>query len=254
MDIIFGILIPFIGTSLGVSSVFFLKDKLNSKLEKILLGFAAGVMIAASIWSLIIPSIDLAIQTGKIAWFPATIGFTVGILILLIIDNFLKKIECKYDKKDLKSRNIFMMIVALTLHNIPEGIAVGVAFAGALSPESPITVAQAIVLSIGVGIQNFPEGAITSLPLRNNGMSMKKSFIYGILSGIVEPIATVITIWLTSIVVPLLPYFLAFAAGAMFYVVINELIPETNKNDGVLGTMGFTIGFLLMMILDVSLG
>ena len=252
MDIIFGILIPFIGSTLGVSSVFFMKNKLNKKAEIILLSFAAGVMIAASIWSLILPSIDISAQSQVIIWWPTTVGFLIGIVFLLFIDKIIckmgisKKISCKKD--------LLMMIIAVTLHNIPEGIAVGVAFAGAISPESPVTMMQAIILAIGVAIQNYPEGAIVSMPLRNEGLSTKKAFFYGVLSSIVEPIASIITICLTSIVVPILPYLLAFAAGAMFYVVINELIPETNKNDGLFGTLGFTFGFLIMMILDITLG
>ena len=252
MDIIFGVLIPFIGSTLGVSSVLFMKNKLNKTAEKVLLSFAAGVMIAASIWSLLLPSIDLSTQTEMLAWLPTTLGFLLGIIILLYID---KKI-CKMGINDKISnkKDLIMMIIAVTLHNIPEGIAVGVAFAGAISPESPVTIMQAIILATGVAIQNFPEGAIVSMPLRNEGFSIKKAFYYGIITSIVEPIATIITICLTSIVVPVLPYLLAFAAGAMFYVVINELIPETNNDDGIIGTLGFTFGFLLMMILDITLG
>ena len=254
MNLVFGILVPFIGSILGTMLVLFTKNKINDNLNKIQLGFAAGVMIASSIWSLILPSIDLSEKLGKIVWLPTTIGFIIGIAILLMIDYIVGKIKIKCNKQDSKQKNVFMMILALTLHNIPEGIAVGVAFAGALSPNSPITMMQAIILAIGVAIQNFPEGAIVSIPLRNEGFSIKKSFFYGILSAIVEPIATIITIFLTSIVVPLLPYSFAFAAGAMFYVVINELIPETNKDSGLFGTIGFTIGFLIMMILDITFG
>lgn len=233
-----------------------MKGKLRCKTEKVLLGFAAGVMVAASIWSLILPSISIAEEKSFLPWLPTTIGFTLGIVMLLLIDKIVKKIEKKsrWNSKKNEYRDILMMITAVTIHNIPEGIAVGVAFAGALSPNSLVTVIQAMMLSLGVAIQNFPEGAIISLPLRNKGMCRKNAFVCGVLSGIVEPIAAFITIVLTSIVTPFLPYFLAFAAGAMFYVVINELIPETNKNNGFLGTIGFTIGFLIMMILDVSLG
>jgi len=231
--------------------VFFMKDKLNCKLKKFLLGFASGVMIAASIWSLIIPSLELSIES-KIKWLSTTVGFSFGIILLLVLD---KLIERNNVNNNISSKkDLLMMIIAVTLHNIPEGIAVGVAFAGALSNESFITIPQAMVLSLGVAIQNFPEGAIISLPLKNEGVGKKKSFIYGVLSGIVEPIGAIITIKLTSIILPFLPLFLAFAAGAMFYVVINELIPETNIENGTIGTISFTAGFLIMMILDISLG
>lgn len=246
MYIIFGIFIPFLGTALGAVAVFFIK-KLNNTTEKVLLGFASGVMIAASIWSLILPALELSKS-----WLPTAIGFTIGIIFLLLIDMFTQKIETQNKKDNFK--DLLLMIIAITLHNIPEGLAVGVAFAGAMSEVSNITYIQAITLAIGVAIQNIPEGTIISLPLNNEGMSKTKAFLFGAASGIVEPIATIITILLTSIVVPVLPYFLAFAAGAMFYVVINELIPKTNKDNGTLGTLGFTIGFLLMMILDITLG
>ena len=246
MYIIFGIFIPFLGTALGAAAVFFIK-KLNNTTEKVLLGFASGVMIAASIWSLILPALELSKS-----WLPTAIGFTIGIIFLLLIDMFTQKIETQNKKDNFK--DLLLMIIAITLHNIPEGLAVGVAFAGAMSEVSNITYIQAITLAIGVAIQNIPEGTIISLPLNNEGMSKTKAFLFGAASGIVEPIATIITILLTSIVVPVLPYFLAFAAGAMFYVVINELIPKTNKDNGTLGTLGFTIGFLLMMILDITLG
>lgn len=246
MYIIFGIFIPFLGTALGAALVFFIKE-LNNKTEKIILGFASGVMIAASIWSLILPALELSNS-----WIPIAIGFSIGITFLLLIDKIDKTIELKSNKNSY--RDILLMIIAITLHNIPEGLAVGVAFAGAMSELSGITYIQATILAIGVSIQNIPEGTIISLPLNNKGMSKTNSFLYGLASGIVEPIATIITILLTSIVVPILPYFLSFAAGAMFYVVINELIPKTNKDDKTLGTIGFTAGFLLMMILDITLG
>ncbi len=250
MDVIFGILMPFIGTALGSGMVFVMKDKLNDKRQKVLLGFASGVMIAAAIWSLILPSIEMSI--GIFSWLPATIGFIFGILGLIIIDPFIDKIESKWKKN--KNSNILMLIIAVTIHNIPEGMAVGVAFAGALATNSSITMIQAIILALGVAIQNFPEGAIISMPLKNEGMSKLKAFFIGILSGIVEPIFAIFTLLLITLVIPFLPYFLSFAAGAMFYVVINELIPKINKKENYLGTVGFTIGFLIMMILDVSLG
>ena len=246
-------MIPLIGTSLGSGMVFLMKNKLNNTLKKALLGFASGVMIAASVWSLLIPSIEIAKDHNIIAWVPSTIGFLLGIIFLLIIDNtHIKSKKLKVIKSKLGSSA--MMIFAVTLHNIPEGMAVGVALAGAISNNSSITMAEAIVLSIGIGIQNFPEGAIISMPLRKKNNSKFKSFLYGVLSGIVEPIGGIITIILTSLVVPILPYLLSFAAGAMIYVVIKELTPESQigKNSNY-GTIGFALGFILMMILDVAL-
>jgi ZIP family zinc transporter len=251
MDVIFGILMPFIGTALGSGMVFVMKDKLNDKRQKVLLGFASGVMIAAAIWSLILPSIEMSI--GIFSWLPATIGFIFGILGLIIIDPFIDKIESKWKKN--KNSNILMLIIAVTIHNIPEGMAVGVAFAGALATNSSITMIQAIILALGVAIQNFPEGAIISMPLKMEGTSRKTAFIYGVFSGIVEPIAAIITILLINIVVPLLPYLLSFAAGAMIYVVIEELVPEMAEGEhSNWGTIAFMTGFALMMILDVALG
>lgn len=256
MEIFLGIMIPFIGTSIGALMVFFMRKSLNIKVEKILLGFASGVMIAASIWSLLMPSIEMAEEQGKVAWTPAVIGFVFGILFLLIIDLIVPHLE-NGKVKGIKSkfnRNT-MLVLAVTLHNIPEGMAVGVVFAGLLSGNTAVTLAGAFALSIGIAVQNFPEGAIISMPLRSKGMSKKKAFIYGVLSGIVEPIAAFITLMLTSFIVPLLPYLLAFAAGAMIYVVVDELIPESQKGElSSLGTIGVTIGFLIMMVLDVALG
>ena len=256
MQLAFGILIPFIGTTLGSAMVFLMKNKINKKIEKILLGFASGVMIAASIWSLLIPSIDMAKEQNIIAWIPASVGFLLGILLLLLIDYIVKKLE--KDNSNINNNQVkkkSKLVLAVTLHNIPEGMAVGVAFAGALVQNAVIALSGALALAIGIAIQNFPEGAIISMPLKNQGMSKLKAFWYGTLSGIVEPIAAVITIFLINIVVPILPYLLSFAAGAMMYVVIEELIPETQTGDHTdLGTIGVTIGFLIMMILDVALG
>ena len=256
MQFVLGLLIPFIGTTIGSAMVFLMKNKINKKIEKILLGFASGVMIAASVWSLLIPAIEMAEEQKVIAWLPASIGFMFGILFLQYIDYLVKKIKSKKtDFKDNKHKKITMMILAVTLHNIPEGMAVGVAFAGALIGNVGITLSGAIALAIGIGIQNFPEGAIISMPLKNAGKSKFRSFVYGTLSGVVEPIASVITILLTSFVVPILPYFLSFAAGAMIYVVVEELIPETQEGDhSNLGTIGVALGFIIMMILDVALG
>lgn len=256
MKIFLGILIPFFGTSIGSLMVFFMKNNLSKKVEKLLLGFASGVMIAASIWSLLIPSIEMAEEQGKIAWIPATVGFILGILFLLIIDCIVPHLE-ENKPKGLKAKlkNTTMLVLAVTLHNIPEGIAVGVVFAGVLSGNSGVTLAGAFALAIGIAIQNFPEGAIISMPLKSDGMTKQKACIYGILSGIVEPISAFITLLLTSTLVPILPYLLAFAAGAMIYVVVDELIPESQKGElSSLGTIGVTIGFLIMMVLDVTLG
>lgn len=258
MNVLIGLLIPFLGTTLGAGMVFLLKNKINNKLEKVLLGFASGVMVAASVWSLLIPSIDMAKEQNIISWLPATVGFILGIIFLLVLDNIIPHLHVKSKEPEgLKSKlgKSTMMVLAVTLHNIPEGMAVGVALAGAISGNSTITITGAIALSIGIAIQNFPEGAIISMPLKEEGNSKGKSFLYGTLSGIVEPIFGGITILLTSLVVPILPYLLSFAAGAMIYVVVEELIPESQvgKHSN-LGTLGFASGFLLMMILDVALG
>ena len=258
MNIFLGLMIPFLGTTLGASMVFLMKKKINNRIEKILLGFAAGVMVAASVWSLLIPSIDMAKEQNVIAWVPATVGFILGILFLLVLDNIIPHLHVKSNEPEgLKSKlgKSVMMVLAVTLHNIPEGMAVGVALAGATSSNSTITMAGAIALSIGIAIQNFPEGAIISMPLKEEGNSKGKSFLYGTLSGVVEPIGGLLTILLTSLVVPILPYLLSFAAGAMFYVVVEELIPESQYGKhSDLGTLGFSFGFIIMMILDVALG
>lgn len=258
MNLITGLLIPFTGTTLGSAMVFFMKNKMNAKVEKLLLGFASGVMIAASIWSLIIPSIDMAEEQNKIAWIPAAVGFLLGITFLLVLDSVIPHLHLKSDEPEgikSKLKKTTMMVFAVTLHNIPEGMAVGVTFAGALIENAGITMAGAFALAIGIAIQNFPEGAIISMPLKGEGMSKTKAFIYGTLSGIVEPIGAVITILLTNAVVPILPYLLSFAAGAMIYVVVEELIPESQSGDhSNIGTIGVAIGFTIMMILDVALG
>lgn len=251
--------IPFIGTSLGAFTVFFMKDKINPKTEKILLGFAAGVMIAASVWSLLIPSIDLARQRGKISWLPALIGFALGIVFLLLIDSIVPHLHLKSTKPEGFDRGLFsktaMMLFAVTIHNIPEGMAVGVTCAGAIGENPRITLTSALALSMGIAIQNFPEGAIISMPLKGEGMGKGKAFFYGVLSGAVEPVGAIITLLLTSHILPLLPYFLSFAAGAMMYVVIEELIPECQSGEhSNLGTIGAAVGFALMMVLDVALG
>ena len=258
MKLFLGLIIPFIGTTLGAGMVFLMKNKMNSKVEKILLGFASGVMVAASVWSLLIPSIDMAEEQKIVAWLPATIGFLLGIAFLFILDAIIPHLHLKSNEPEgmkSKLKKTTMMVLAVTLHNIPEGMAVGVALAGAVSGNSTITIAGAIALSIGIAIQNFPEGAIISMPLKEEGNSKGKAFLYGTLSGIVEPIFGGVTILLTSLVVPILPYLLSFAAGAMIYVVVEELIPESQvgKHSN-LGTIGFSLGFVIMMILDVALG
>ena len=217
MEVTWGLLIPFLGTTLGSSMVFFMKNKMNKKIEKLLLGFASGVMIAASIWSLIIPSIDMAKEQNVISWIPATIGFLLGILFLLVLDSIIPHLHLNSNKPEgvkAKLQKTTMMVLAVTLHNIPEGMAVGVVFAGAISGNSGITMAGAIALAIGIAIQNFPEGAIISMPLKSEGTSKSKAFLYGTLSGIVEPIGAIITIALTSLVVPILPYLLSFAVNS----------------------------------------
>ena len=258
MEVFLGLLIPFLGTTLGAGMVFLMKNKINKKIEKLLLGFASGVMIAASVWSLLIPSIDMAKTQNIVEWIPATIGFMLGIIFLLILDSIIPHLHLHTDKPEglkAKIEKTTMMVLAVTLHNIPEGMAVGVVFAGALAQNTGITLAGALALAIGIAIQNFPEGAIISMPLKSEGMSKQKAFLYGTLSGIVEPIGAILTITLTNLVVPILPYFLSFAAGAMIYVVVEELIPESqNGEHSNIGTIGVAIGFIIMMILDVALG
>ena len=252
------LLVPFLGTVLGSSMVFLMKKHINKKIEKFLLGFAAGVMIAASIWSLLIPAMDMTKEQGGTAWIPAAIGFAGGVIFLLILDKIIPHLHLKSEKPEgikAKLKNSTMMVLAVTLHNIPEGMAVGVVFAGMMAESTGITLAGAVALAIGIAIQNFPEGAIISMPLRSEGVSKPKAFLYGMLSGIVEPIGAIITILITSTVLPILPYILAFAAGAMIYVVVEELIPEAQAGEhSDIGTIGVAIGFVLMMILDVALG
>lgn len=279
-QVIIGILIPFMGTTLGSAFVFLLKKEIRPIIQKILLGFAAGVMIAASVWSLLVPAIEMAEEQGKTAWIPATIGFMVGVLSLIAVNNIAEKMEYRAkennakkgkneveqiekikvksnEKEKLKEKvkSTTMLTLAVTLHNIPEGMAVGVGFAGLMSQSAGITLLEALALAIGIAIQNIPEGAIISMPLHSSGKGKFRSFVGGMLSGIVEPIAALITILLANFVVPILPYLLAFAAGAMIYVVASELIPEAQadrKSD--LVTIGVAVGFVLMMLLDVSLG
>lgn len=253
-----GVMIPFIGTALGSAMVFFMKNQINRKLEKLLMGFAAGVMVAASVWSLLIPSIEMADGQGKIAWIPAAAGFILGMAFLLLLDSVIPHLHLDTDKPEgirSKAKKTTMMVFAVTLHNIPEGMAVGVTFAGALLGDAQITMAGAFTLALGIAIQNFPEGAIISMPLKSTGVSRKRAFLYGTLSGLVEPVGAVLTILLAGLIVPMLPYFLAFAAGAMIYVVVEELIPESQSGEHTnIGTIGVAVGFVVMMVLDVALG
>lgn len=252
-----GIMIPFLGTVLGSGMVFLFKKEMNEKIKKILLGFAAGVMVAASIWSLMIPSIEM-LPKDKNPWLPASIGFLLGIGFLLLIDSLLPHLHLDQKKPEgipTSFKNSTMLILAVTLHNLPEGMAVGIVLAGGILGQANLTLLGALGLSIGIAIQNFPEGAIISMPLRAEGLSKGKCFLYGALSGIVEPIGAMLTLLLTRQISSILPYFLSFAAGAMLYVVIEELIPEAQEGKHTnIATIGFAIGFVLMMILDTTLG
>lgn len=259
MQLAVGLLLPFLGTALGAACVFFLKDELNRLVQKGLLGFASGVMVAASVWSLLIPAIEMAEPAmGRFSFVPAAVGFVCGIFFLLGMDRWIPHLHLNANKPEGMPgqwKKTTMLVLAVTLHNIPEGMAVGVVFAGLLTGSAGITLAGAMALSLGIAIQNFPEGAIISLPLKSEGGSRKKSFFYGVASGIVEPIAAAVTILLTGIITPMLPYLLAFAAGAMIYVVVEELLPEASEGEhSNVGTLGFAAGFLIMMILDVALG
>lgn len=256
MEIVFGILIPFAGTAFGAFLIFFLKGKVQAWMEQSLMGFASGVMVAAAVWSLLLPALELEIKRGRFSFVPAAIGFFGGILFLVGTDrlvSWLEKKEYRWSveyRKDWKKN--LLLVFAVTVHNIPEGLSVGAAFAGICSGIEGITMASAYALAVGIGIQNIPEGFIVALPFRNQGISRKRSFVWGALSGAVEPLASVAMILLTRWLQPLLSYLLAFSAGAMFYVVIEELIPDAVKKRHY-GIWGFCAGFLVMMILDVAL-
>lgn len=258
MEAVYGILIPFLGTSLGAACVFFMKQSLSDRLQRSLTGFAAGVMVAASVWSLLIPSIEQSAALGAFAFVPAAVGFWAGILFLLALDHIIPHLHQNSGQAEgPKSRlqRTTMMVLAVTLHNIPEGMAVGVVYAGYLSGSAQITAAGALALSLGIAIQNFPEGAIISMPLRAEGMGKGRAFWGGVLSGVVEPVGAVLTILAARHIVPALPYLLSFAAGAMLYVVVEELIPEMSQGDhSNIGTVFFAVGFSVMMVLDVALG
>lgn len=258
MDIFFGIIIPFVGTTVGAACVFFLKREIQGKIQNVFLGFAAGVMIAASIWSLLIPAMEMCSDMGKLAFLPALIGFILGIGFLLLTDSVVPHLHVGSDKPEgtkSKLQRTTMLLLAVTIHNFPEGAACGAIFAGVITGEGGVTMAEAIALSVGIAIQNIPEGAIISLPLRSEGKSRWQAFWWGTLSGIVEPVGALLTILLASVVTPILPVMLAFAAGAMIYVVVEELIPESQSGEHTnIGTIGVAIGFVIMMVLDVALG
>ena len=258
-EILLVVLMPFVGTVIGSAGVFFMKGAMGSKLQRSLTGFAAGVMVAASVWSLIIPAMNQSEHMGKLAFIPAFVGVWLGFLFLLILDSYIPHLHLNSECPEGKSCNSLgkstMMVIAVALHNLPEGMAVGVVAASWLSGNESISLASAVALSLGIALQNMPEGAIISMPLKSNGMKKGKAFGYGVMSGAVEPLGAIITIILSSLVVPVLPYLLAFAAGAMLYVVVEELIPEMSQGDhSNIGTVFFAVGFTLMMVLDVALG
>lgn len=253
-----GVLLPFIGTLLGAACVFAMRGSLHEKIQRALTGFAAGVMVAASVWSLLIPAMEQATDMGKWAFIPAVVGFWLGVLFLLILDRTIPHLHQNSDEPEgprVRLKRTTMLVLAVTLHNIPEGMAVGVVLAGWMAGNKTITITGALALSIGIAIQNFPEGAIISMPLRAGGMGKERAFLYGVLSGIVEPLAAMLTIWAAGLILPALPYLLSFAAGAMIYVVVEELIPEASAGEhSNLGTLFFAAGFTIMLALDVALG
>ena len=258
MNVFFGLMIPFIGTTLGSACVLFMKKELNPLVQKAFLGFASGVMVAASVWSLLIPAMDMSGAMGKFAFIPAAAGLLLGVGFLLVMDKAVPHLNLGSEESEgpkVALKKTTMLVLAVTLHNIPEGLSAGAVFAGVLAGNDTVTMAGAFALAIGIAIQNFPEGAIISMPLRGAGISRGKAFLWGAASGIVEPIAGGVTLLLASQIQPLLPYLLAFAAGAMIYVVVEELIPEANEGEhSNVGTIAFAVGFVLMMVLDVALG
>lgn len=258
MEAVSAILLPFLGTVIGAGFVFFMKGAMDRRLQRVLTGFASGVMVAASIWSLIIPAMDQSAHLGKLAFLPAFIGVWAGFLFLLLLDHVIPHLHMNSDCPEGAPCSLgksTMMVLAVALHNLPEGMAVGVVVAGWMTGNESISAAAALALSLGIALQNLPEGAIISMPLKSNGMGKGKAFGYGVMSGIIEPIGAVLTILLAELVVPLLPYLLAFSAGAMLYVVVEELIPEMSEGEhSNIGTVFFAVGFTLMMMLDVALG
>ena len=258
IEILSVVLLPFLGTTIGSAFVFFLKGKMNRTLQRCLTGFAAGVMVAASIWSLIMPAMEAAGHMGKFAFIPALVGVWGGFLFLLLLDHLIPHLHLNSECPEGTACNLgksTMMVLAVALHNLPEGMAVGVVAAGWLAGQENISAAAALALALGIALQNLPEGAIISMPLKSNGMSRGRAFGYGVASGVIEPIGAVATILLANLVVPVLPYLLSFAAGAMLYVVVEELIPEMSEGEhSNIGTILFAVGFTLMMVLDVALG
>ena len=256
--VILGLLIPFIGTAAGAACVFFLRKDLKLSVQRALSGFAAGVMVAASVWSLIVPAIEQSANLEKLVFLPAFIGFWLGVLFLLLLDHIIPHLHRSVNQAEgPKSRlpRTAMMVLAVTLHNIPEGMAVGVVYAGLLSGSANITAGGALALALGIAIQNFPEGAIISMPLYAEGKSKPKSFLLGVFSGAVEPVFGTLTVLIAGLVVPAMPYLLSFAAGAMLYVVVEELIPEMSAGEhSNVGVIAFALGFSVMMALDVALG
>ena len=257
-DVLLGLFIPFAGTALGSACVFFMKKELGPKVQKALTGFASGVMVAASIWSLIIPAMEQSSHMGKLSFIPSVAGFWLGILFLLLLDTVIPHLHMNTEKAEgpkAKLKKTTMMVLAVTLHNIPEGMAVGVVYAGFISGNSSITAGGALALALGIAIQNFPEGAIISMPLCAAGKSKGRAFLDGALSGAVEPVGAALTILAAGLIVPAMPYLLSFAAGAMIYVVVEELIPEMSSGEhSNIGVVMFALGFTLMMALDVALG
>ncbi len=258
MALAFGLLIPLLGTVLGAAFVFFMKDEMSPRVQKTLLGFASGVMVAASVWSLLIPAMEMEVDSGKWSVVPAAAGFLLGMGFLLLLDELTPHLHVGSDTPEgLRSRlsRTAMLALAVTIHNLPEGMAVGVVFAGAEQGAAGLSVASAVAVSLGIAIQNIPEGAIISMPMRAEGNSRWRSFLIGSLSGAVEPLGALAVLLLASLLMPVMPYMLAFAAGAMFYVVVEELIPEaSNGRHSNLSTIGFAVGFVLMMVLDVVMG
>lgn len=252
------LLLPFLGTSLGAGCVFFLQKGMGPLVQRVLTGFAAGVMVAASVWSLLVPAMEQAAGMGQWAFVPAVVGFWLGILFLLALDRVIPHLHQNSDQPEgprTKLKRTTMLVLAVTLHNIPEGMAVGVVLAGWMAGNNGITATGALALSLGIAIQNFPEGAIISMPLRAEGTGKGRAFLYGVLSGIVEPLAAMLTILAAGLILPILPYLLSFAAGAMIYVVVEELIPEASAGEhSNLGTLFFALGFTIMLALDVALG
>ena len=256
--VMIGLLIPFLGTALGSGCVFFMRRELSQSLQKALSGFAAGVMVAASVWSLLIPAMEQASNMGGWAFLPAFVGFWLGVLFLLLLDHVIPHLHRNAGQAEgpkSKLARTTMMVLAVTLHNVPEGMAVGVVYAGLISGSGEITAGGALALALGIAIQNFPEGAIISMPLHAEGADKGKSFLYGVLSGAVEPVFGFVTVLAAGLIVPAMPYLLSFAAGAMLYVVVEELIPDMAQGrHSHVGVLMFALGFSLMMALDVALG